>query len=123
MQDWYRIGDILLMTSEWEGIPLVLYEAMAMQVPCIAPNVGGISEIVNEDTGLLVHESRDIEAYVEAILKLEQDHELRERLGRQARSLITHEFSLERLGQKYIQLYSELLESDRVEATQQDRAR
>jgi len=120
MQDWYRIGDVLLMTSEWEGIPLVLYEAMAMQIPCIAPDVGGISELVTQESGRLVQDCSDIGGYVEALRELCGDDELRKNLGHQARSVVERDFSLERHQQEYIRLYSELLKAEPGEASTQD---
>lgn len=47
-------ADFLLNLSDSEGIPVSIMEALSIGVPCIARNVGGISEIVNDDIGLLL---------------------------------------------------------------------
>jgi glycosyltransferase involved in cell wall biosynthesis len=60
MVSWYVVGDVLLMTSAWEGIPVVLYEAMSMKLVCIAPDVGGISELLSNDHGYLIKDREDI---------------------------------------------------------------
>jgi N-acetyl sugar amidotransferase len=46
--------DLFINTSETEGIPVSIMEALSCSIPCIAPNVGGISEIVNEKVGHLL---------------------------------------------------------------------
>lgn len=49
-----NFGDIMMMTSESEGTPLALFEAMSMGLPVIAPAVGGIPEMVTSTMGILV---------------------------------------------------------------------
>lgn len=46
--------DLFLLMSETEGLPVSLMEAQACGIPTIATNVGGVSEIVNEDNGVLL---------------------------------------------------------------------
>jgi glycosyltransferase involved in cell wall biosynthesis len=46
--------DVFLYTSQWDGLPNVLLEAIAAGLPVIAPNVGGISELIGPETGYLV---------------------------------------------------------------------
>jgi glycosyltransferase involved in cell wall biosynthesis len=58
--------DAYLLTSEWEGIPLSLLEAMAAGVPVIAPLVGGVGEVLDETVGYPVTRFDDIEAYLHA---------------------------------------------------------
>lgn len=54
MDNIYSNSDILVLTSEFENCPMVILEAASYGIPCVAPNVGGISEIVkNGSNGLL----------------------------------------------------------------------
>jgi len=46
--------DFLVLTSSTEGVPMIILEAMSSGVPCIATNVGGISEIISNDCGAIV---------------------------------------------------------------------
>jgi N-acetyl sugar amidotransferase len=55
--DFYRTNhvDAFINTSETEGVPVSIMEAMSFGIPCIAPNVGGIGEIINNNSGILIN--------------------------------------------------------------------
>jgi glycosyltransferase involved in cell wall biosynthesis len=60
--------NLFINVSETEGIPVSIMEAISFGIPIIAPNVGGIAEIVNEQTGYLIEKNFDPE-YVAAIIE------------------------------------------------------
>lgn len=62
---------ILCMTSEWEGFGLVAVEALALGLPVIATPVGGLTEIVDEECGLLTN---DNSIYASEVIKLIEDN-------------------------------------------------
>jgi len=64
---YLRSSDILLLPSLIEGLPAVIVEAMYLKTPVIAYNVGGISEVLNDDTGYLI-EKNDESSFAEAII-------------------------------------------------------
>lgn len=85
--------DIFLYTSESDGVPNVLQEIIARGLPIIAPNVGGIKEIiVSGKTGCLVEDFKDINSYVVAIKQL-LNPTTRIKLARQAQELLQKRFS------------------------------
>ena len=76
--------DIFVLASHWEGLPLVVMEAMALGRPIVATKVGGLGEEVRDGIdGLLVERNRP-DALAEALGLLVDDSELRERMGRSA---------------------------------------
>ena len=59
--------DVFVYTSESDGIPNVLLEAMSFGYPVIAPDVGGIKDLVNNDNGFLIDNYLDYEQYTEIL--------------------------------------------------------
>jgi len=55
LADIYSASDFLLMFSNYENIPVVIDEAFACGIPVVSSDVGGISEVVTEDKGILVN--------------------------------------------------------------------
>lgn len=53
--------NLFITTSETEGLPVSIQEAISFGIPVLATNVGGISEVVNERTGLLIDKDFDVE--------------------------------------------------------------
>ncbi len=105
----YKESDILLLTSDWEGTPNVVLEAMASGVPVVATNVGDVPEIIEDGrTGFLV-EPDDTAAIIDATARLIQDFSLRRKIGTQARAHIMEHYSLSRLPQYLYDLYARVL--------------
>ena len=89
----YRQADIFVLPSFTEGLPSVLLEAMANSVPVIATAVGGIPEVVRDgETGILVP-PQDAEAISEAVIRLIESTDLRNKLIKNAYELaLTNSF-------------------------------
>ena len=82
IRDFYAAADVFCLPSFAEGLPVVLMEAMAMELPCVTTQIAGIPELIrNGVDGLLVPPS-DVDALVNALARLMDHAELRERLGR-----------------------------------------
>lgn len=63
-----QIFDLFINTSESEGIPVSIMEAMSYGIPAIAPNIGGIADLVRTDNGFLISEQAKIEEIVDALV-------------------------------------------------------
>jgi len=100
---------VLVMTSRWEGLPIIALEAMRAGVPVVAINVGGLSEIIESgESGILV-DSRDpgiIAAHVRMVLENES---LRKRLASEGYKRIREQFSEERMLNEIKLVYESLL--------------
>ena len=79
LDDLYRASHALLHVSWTEGVPQILFEAFAAGLPVVATAVGGVAEAVGADA-LLVPPG-DAAAPAEALQRLAEDPELRERLA------------------------------------------
>jgi glycosyltransferase involved in cell wall biosynthesis len=88
-------AEIVLMTSQYEGLPYALLESMAAGKPCIARACPGVSELfVDGETGILVR-SDDESAYVRELESLADDVAKRDRMGVAARHRVSLRYSLE----------------------------
>jgi glycosyltransferase involved in cell wall biosynthesis len=94
--EYYRQTDAFALASFAEGVPVVLMEAMTMEIPCVATWITGIPELIrNETDGLLVPPA-DPEALSEALERLMDDAALCARLGKSARERILERYDLRR---------------------------
>lgn len=90
---YYRSADVFVLASFAEGVPVVLMEAMAMEIPCITTHITGIPELIHSEEGLLVPPS-DVEALTTAIRTLITDENLAQRLGKQGRKAVLERYHL-----------------------------
>ena len=66
--------DILLYTSEADGVPNIILEATAAGLPVIASNDGGVHEFIKDQkTGILIDDPCDVKKYVESLNKIQKD--------------------------------------------------
>ena len=94
---------IICYTSDSDGIPMVLLEAAASGLPVVAPNVGGIPELVTADTGWLINRFDDVEGYAKAILEAISNRVLAETKVNNARRLVFERHSTESFAKKLAQ--------------------
>ncbi|MCC7308406.1 MAG: glycosyltransferase family 4 protein [Acidobacteria bacterium] len=108
LSDLYNETDLLVLTSSYEGTPNVILEAMACGIPVVAPEVGGVPEIVSSDRGILFPPS-DFEALVAASKSLITDRRMRRQLGANARAFTARSRSINGLAAQLIEIYGKLL--------------
>jgi glycosyltransferase involved in cell wall biosynthesis len=97
-------ADGFVLASAWEGMPLVLGEAMAMQKPVVATDVGGVRELVGE-AGIIVP-AKNSESLAQAMrTTMRKSKEERARTGQAGRTRILAHFSLEAKAGEWEALY------------------
>ncbi|MBM7853716.1 glycosyltransferase involved in cell wall biosynthesis [Desulfohalotomaculum tongense] len=104
-------ADIFLLTSKWEGFPLVLLEAMAGGLPVVSYNVGGISECILDGVNGYLHDQGDAKRMVHSLSRLINNIELRHRLGNKGRELAVTKFDISHFKLSYKQLYYDSISS------------
>jgi glycosyltransferase involved in cell wall biosynthesis len=100
--------DVAVLTSDSESLSNVILEAMAARLPVVAYGVGGNTELIDDQRGVLVAAGNENE-FAAAILRLLGDASLREEMGWNARRFVEENFSLERVIHRYEDLYTTLL--------------
>lgn len=101
--------DVFLMTSEFEGLPMALLEAMALRKPVVATAVGGIPEVVkNGDEGFLTPVGA-IDELPGCTTKLLGDPQLRRRMGERGAAKVEEKFHIKHRVKFIEELYWEIL--------------
>ena len=86
-------ADVVVQPSDWEGLPLVVLEAMSAARPVVATRVRGLRELIRDGVDGLLVPSGDADALATAIATILTDHNLACRLGGAAAARFEHEFS------------------------------
>ncbi len=106
---YIRNFDILLFTSDWEGLPLTLWEAMASGIPVVSTNVGGVKEILDSVSCGITFPKGDVEEGYKQLNLLLNNKEKRKNMGKNAVEAIKNKYNSECFGQFINNLYSNLL--------------
>ncbi|MGF1476087.1 MAG: glycosyltransferase [Geminicoccaceae bacterium] len=101
--------DIVAFSSSWEGLPMVLLEAMAMGRPVVATRVGGIPEVLNHgQEGLLVPPADPV-GLADALTRALDDGELRQNLAAASIAKVRKDYSTQRMHGRIFDLYHQSL--------------
>jgi colanic acid/amylovoran biosynthesis glycosyltransferase len=112
VQAFYREADLFALASFAEGVPVVLMEAMAMELPCVATWITGVPELIRHGIDGWLVAPGDVDQLADAIAKLMDDPELRQRLGRSARIRVQEKYDLVRNTEHLAAIYRRRLASN-----------
>ena len=90
----YLNSDLCVLSSFAEGVPVVLMEAMATGLPCVAPRITGIPELIREGTDGLLFTVSNVPELAAAIRQLIDDPELRRRMATSSRLRVADKYDL-----------------------------
>jgi glycosyltransferase involved in cell wall biosynthesis len=109
-----RSFQVFVMPTLSERFPNPLVETMAMSLPCVATDVGGIPEVViNNVTGLIVP-AKSVEPMADAILKIIENPVLAKDFGIKGREIVEKNFTIQRMGLAHERVYEDLLKKRKL---------
>lgn len=113
VQDQMAKASLFVLTSQTEGFSLVMIEAMSVGIPAVAYNCpGGLPYVLKDgETGYLVP-MNDEDAFVEKVCMFIENEELRRKMG-QAALLEVEQYRMEKMTQRWMELFQELLDKKR----------
>jgi glycosyltransferase involved in cell wall biosynthesis len=118
LPSYYAAADVCVVPSHYEPFGLVAIEAMASYTPVVASNVGGLQfTVIPEETGLLAP-PQDVDAFANAIDRILNNPQWRDKLGQNGRKRVESKFSWDGVATQLADLYTEILHSTAVEEKQ-----
>lgn len=113
LADLYRAASLFVLSSDEEGLGLVILEAMSSGLPVVSTRCGGPeTAIIHGETGMLTPVS-DAAALADTIQSLLDDPILRQRMGQSGRQVAEERFSLAAAGRPFLERYDALLDGAR----------
>ena len=105
----YSESSMLVMSSHYEGFPMVMVEAMACGLPAVSFDFKcGPKDIIKDGENGVIVTDGDIDALAEAMMRLMGDDELRKRMGEEAKKVV-ETYSEEKVMSKWMKLYEEVV--------------
>jgi len=93
VREWYDRADMFILASFAEGVPVVLMEAMAKEIPVISTRITGIPELIDHGRDGLLAAPADTEDLARQIRTLIENPELRRKLGREGRRSVEQKYN------------------------------
>jgi glycosyltransferase involved in cell wall biosynthesis len=103
-------SDIFVMSSDWEGLPLVLLEALAAGIPIVSTDVGGVPDIIKNNINGILVKPNDPVSLSKAIIDLIENRELRKKIS-ETNKIYSLKFDIKKTQQEYEKLYLNLYEA------------
>lgn len=105
-----KFADLFCLPSNYEGLPMVILEAMSFGKPIVASNVGGISEIVQNDVnGYTVN--NEIDHFVNKIEYILSDDKRLSNMGLKSKEIFDQSLTIDKMVNGYIKHYNEILKA------------
>ena len=100
-------ADLFMLPSNYEGLPIVLLEAMSKGKPIVASKVGGVPEIViNGKNGYVL--PNDVDAFVEKIDYILSNEEVSRHFSKFSLKMVEKHFTAKKMAENYMRLYKEI---------------
>ena len=104
VKDYLCKAHVFLMSSDYEGLPVSILEAMAAGLPIISTRAGGVTDVVEQEGNGLLVDIGDKASLVSAMIRLAEDGKLRKAFSTRSEQL-SKQYSIEACAEKYLELY------------------
>lgn len=102
-------SSVLLLSSRWEGMPMIVLEGMELGLPIISYNISASIQLIdNNYNGILVNKY-DVDEFAEAMLKLSNSYELRKKYSKGS-IIKSKNFDVEVIAEKWNEIFEEILQ-------------
>jgi len=105
----YNMSKLIFLTSRFEGLPTILLESLACETPVVAPNVGGISEVLIPNKNGIFFDNNQFNESIKKSLNLFNDENILKEYGKNGRNLIEKRFSWDVITDKIENVYKEVI--------------
>ncbi|WP_339707768.1 glycosyltransferase [Algoriphagus aquimarinus] len=106
---YLSIMDIYLSTSEFEGLPIAMLEAMSCEVPVVATRAGGIGEVIQHGVQGFLSEIDEYGELVDYCVQLINDQDLHQSMSLAARERVVSQFSMKRMVEELEGVYESVI--------------
>ena len=113
---WYRKFDIYLVSSDQEGQPVSLLEAMSYGLPVVSTDVGAISKTMTHGVEGLIAEAGDVSGLADAVCRYLDDRALAASCAESARRRVIRDYSIGAIARHYEHAYRELFDAGKKAA-------
>lgn len=102
-----KFADLFLLTSNYEGLPMVIIEAMSQGLPVISSDVGGVSEIVKDGVnGFVLPNQADL--FAEKIRYILDDDDRYSKMSNASKTIYKDSLTVDKMVSKYFELYKKV---------------
>jgi glycosyltransferase involved in cell wall biosynthesis len=107
----FSAADLFVFPTRADNLPLVLQESMACGTPMVSFKIGGVSDLVRPGITGYLAKPNDADDFCKGIVELLRDEALRKRMSQNCRTIALKEYQIELQAERYIKLYSQMLEN------------
>jgi glycosyltransferase involved in cell wall biosynthesis len=107
-------SQIFVLSTNWEGLPLTIIEAMRAGLPVIASNVGGVGELVESSNNGFLFSPRDKKALMNFLCELLLDIQKRQVMGEESRNKYERNLFFTRLSKETLSIYFETIKTSEL---------
>ena len=105
---YISIADVFCLPTNYEGLPIVIIEAMSHGCPIVASDVGGVSELVHNGVNGYALENR-VEIFAEKIKYILENEQVRDNMSKASKEMYDNSFTVDKMVDGYKAVYNKVL--------------